>query len=110
MKHYLSKGLAMLALTFGCALAQADPAMYTATLTGAAESPPNSSAATGNVTVVLDIDTHAFSIAAYFSGLEGTTTASHIHCCTALPGDGTAGVATMLPNFTDFPLGVSSGV
>jgi len=110
MKHRLSKGLAMLALSFGCALAQADPAMYTATLTGAAESPPNSSAATGNVTVVFDIDTHALTLVASFSGLEGTTTAAHIHCCTALPGDGTAGVATMLPTFPGFPEGASSGV
>ena len=39
----------------------------------------------------------------------GTTTASHIHCCTAVPFDGTAGVATTLPNFQGFPLGVTGG-
>lgn len=44
-----------------------------------------------------------------FSGLTGTTTASHIHCCTAVAGTGTVGVATVLPSFTGFPLGVTAG-
>jgi hypothetical protein len=44
-----------------------------------------------------------------FSGLTGTTTASHIHAATALPGTGTAGVATTTPYFTGFPIGVTSG-
>jgi hypothetical protein len=44
-----------------------------------------------------------------FSGLLGTTTASHIHCCTAVPGVGTAGVATTTPTFAGFPLGVNAG-
>ena len=29
--------------------------------------------------------------------------------CTAVPGSGNVGVATTLPTFTDFPLGVTSG-
>lgn len=44
-----------------------------------------------------------------FSGLTGTTTASHIHAPTATPFTGTAGVATQTPYFTGFPLGVTSG-
>jgi hypothetical protein len=44
-----------------------------------------------------------------FSGLLGTTTASHIHCCTAPAGTGTAGVATTVPTFPGFPLGVTGG-
>ena len=44
-----------------------------------------------------------------FSGLVGTTTAPHIHCCTASPLSGNAGVATLTPTFTGFPLGVTSG-
>jgi hypothetical protein len=44
-----------------------------------------------------------------FSGLLGTTTASHIHCCTTIAGTGIAGVATVVPTFTGFPLGVTSG-
>ena len=44
-----------------------------------------------------------------FSGLLGTTTASHIHAATAVAGVGTAGVATTTPTFAGFPSGVSSG-
>src|SRR5262249_1322826 len=44
-----------------------------------------------------------------FQGLIGTTTASHIHSATAVPGTGTAGVATTTPTFAGFPLGVTAG-
>jgi len=44
-----------------------------------------------------------------FAGLLGMTTASHIHCCTALPETGTVGIATETPTFSNFPLGVTSG-
>jgi hypothetical protein len=44
-----------------------------------------------------------------FQGLEGTTTASHIHTPTAAPGTGTAGIATTTPTFANFPLGVTFG-
>lgn len=44
-----------------------------------------------------------------WSGTSGVTTASHIHCCTVDQGTGNAGVATQLPSFAGFPLGVSSG-
>jgi hypothetical protein len=44
-----------------------------------------------------------------FSGLTAPTTASHIHCCTLVPFEGKAGVATALPTFPAFPLGVTSG-
>src|SRR5207237_5216096 len=37
------------------------------------------------------------------------TTASHIHCCTTIPFTGAAGVATTVPTFAGFPLGVTSG-
>ena len=42
-----------------------------------------------------------------FSGLSTGTTASHIHCCVAAPAN--AGVATTVPTFIGFPLGVTSG-
>src|SRR5262249_62414575 len=44
---------------------------------------------------------------ATFSGLTSGTTAAHIHCCAPLGTN--AMVATLLPAFTDFPLGVTSG-
>lgn len=109
MKTHLSKGLVALALLAGGAFAHADPATYTANLSGAAEATPNNSPGTGSVTVVFDIATHYLSINTSFAGLVGSTGAAHIHCCTDLPGAGTAGVASMVPTFTNFPSGVSSG-
>jgi hypothetical protein len=85
--------------------ANASPVYYGSALTGAAEAPPNASPGTGSALVVLDVVAHTMSIDIIFSGLIGTTTASHIHCCT-LP---TAGVATQTPLFIGFPTGVTSG-
>jgi hypothetical protein len=82
---------------------------FTAVLTGPAESPPNASPGTGSADVIIDPLAHTMHVDVVFSGLTGTTTASHIHCCTAVPGTGTAGVATMVPTFVGFPLGVTSG-
>lgn len=80
-------------------------------LTGDNEFPQNASPGTGEVVVTYDSDTHMLGVSATFSGLLGTTTAAHIHCCTTVPGDITltAGVATQVPSFVGFPLGVSSG-
>jgi hypothetical protein len=44
-----------------------------------------------------------------FSGLLSGTTMAHIHCCTPDPFSGVAGVASPVPNFPGFPLGVTSG-
>lgn len=85
------------------------PITLHASLSGPAESPPNASPGIGFAVVVIDPDAHTLEVHVTFSGLLGTTTASHIHCCTASPGSGTAGVATMVPTFLDFPLGVASG-
>ena len=67
---------------------------YTASLDGSQETPPNPSPATGSATLTLD----AAKILSYnitFSGLLGTETAAHIHCC-APPGIA-AGVLFPLP-------------
>lgn len=82
---------------------------YVATLSGAAESPPNASPGTGFADILIDLDLATMEVKVSFSGLLGPTTASHIHCCTADAGTGTAMVATMTPTFADFPLGVTSG-
>ena len=58
---------------------------------------------------MIDIVAHTMTVDVTFTGFTGTTTASHIHCCTAVPDTGTAGVATTTPTFTGFPLGVTSG-
>ncbi|MEY2429126.1 MAG: hypothetical protein QOJ40_2011 [Verrucomicrobiota bacterium] len=82
---------------------------YEAFFSGPGESPPNASPGTGFGTVDYDNFAHTLTVGVTFSGLLGTTTASHIHAATAVPGVGTAGVATTTPTFAGFPLGVTSG-
>jgi hypothetical protein len=89
--------------------ASAYAATFTASLSGPNESPPNSSLGTGSATVIFDLAAQTMEVQVSFSGLSGTTTASHIHCCTTTPFTGTAIVATSTPTFTGFPLGVTSG-
>jgi CHRD domain/PEP-CTERM motif len=96
------------------AVALAQPAnaveiVYRATLDGASESPPVASPATGSVQVTFDTDAMTMMVSADFAGLIGATTASHIHCCTLVAGEGTVGVATYPATFPGFPLGVQSG-
>ena len=88
--------------------AQASPLTFTAVLTGPAEAPPNASPGIGFATVTIDAVAHTMALNVTFSGLTGTTTASHIHCC-FLNAQGAAGVATTTPTFDGFPLGVTSG-
>lgn len=103
------------ALALGAAvLLSASPARaatisYAATLSGADEAPPNASTGTGSATVTFDTVSNAMRVQVTFSGLTGTTTAAHIHCCTTVPFTGTTFVATTLPSFVGFPLGVTSG-
>jgi hypothetical protein len=80
---------------------------YTTTFSGAAEAPPNASPGTGKASVT--ISGNFMRVQASFSGLLGNTTAAHIHAPTLVPFAGTAGVATNLPSFTNFPLGVRAG-
>ena len=87
----------------------ADTFTFTSTLTGPNEAPPNASPGTGFATIVFDNVAHTLSINGTFTGLQGTTMMSHIHCCTVVPFAGTAGVATQVPSFVGFPLGVTSG-
>ena len=93
-----------------CALslpAFADSIIYTADLTGANESPATASPATGFAEVTIDTVAQTMLVDVTFSGLVANDTAAHIHCCVA-PG-GNAGVATVVPFFTGFPIGVTSG-
>ena len=87
--------------------AQAVPVTFFAAL-GNFENPPTGSSGTGGAFVTMDVAAHTLRVIANFAGLTGTTTASHIHCCVAVPG-GNAGVATQTPTFSLFPLGVTSG-
>jgi hypothetical protein len=87
----------------------ATPIEYVANLSGPRESPPNDSPGIGFADVTFDLDAHTMSVQVIFSGLLGTTTASHIHSPTAVPFAGRASVATQVPTFSGFPLDVTSG-
>jgi hypothetical protein len=91
------------------ASAHATTITYTASLNGASESPANASPGTGAATVIIDDLLNTMEVQVIFSDLLAPDTASHIHCCTAVPDTGTAGVATTTPTFTGFPSGVTSG-
>jgi hypothetical protein len=80
---------------------------YTANLDGASENPPNASPGTGFAEITWDDVLHTMRVEANFTGLIGTVTAAHIHCCTTAPNN--VGVATMTPSFIGFPLGATSG-
>ena len=109
--RYLSPVVAMMgALMLPISASHATMITYSASLTGPGESPPNGSPGTGSAIVITDDVAHTLFLEdVSFSGLLGTTIMSHIHCCTAVPFTGTAGVATMVPTFTNLPLGVTSG-
>src|SRR5712664_1661029 len=87
--------------------AYAIPITFVGSLTGANEVPPVPSPGTGLATVVLDSTAQTIQINATFSGLTSNDVAAHIHCCAPLGTN--AGVATTVPAFPGFPLGVTSG-
>jgi hypothetical protein len=89
--------------------APANVIQYSADLSGVVEIPPNASPGSGTVLITVDFSTLEMRVQVSFSGLLGNTTASHIHCCTATPGSINVMVATQLPTFVGFPLGVTSG-
>lgn len=101
---------AMFVLVFVAApAARATVHKYDADLSGPNESPPNASPGTGFTEVDYDDVAHTLKVHVDFTGLLGTTTASHIHAPTVDPFLLTAGVATTTPTFAGFPLGVTSG-
>jgi len=61
------------------------------------------------VQVTFDTDLMTMTVVADFDDLVSNTTASHIHCCTPVAGEGTVGVATYPATFPGFPVGVQSG-
>lgn len=97
--------MVIVAISFGAA--KAETLAFTTTLTGSQEVPPNASPGIGSALVTVDTVTNILTINVSFSGLLSPTVASHIHCCT-LPG-ANAMVATAVPTFPGFPLGVTTG-
>ena len=73
------------------------------------EVPSTNSSGTGIASLVLDTTAHTLTGHIVFSGLTGTTTAAHIHCCLASPFlvGSNVGVATVVPAFPGFPPHIS---
>jgi hypothetical protein len=85
----------------------ANALIYTTTLSGGAENPPVTSTGSGFASVDFDTASHTMKVDITFADLVANTTAAHIHCCTT--PDMNVGVATGVPSFLGFPLGVKSG-
>ncbi|MDF2900913.1 MAG: sorting domain protein [Phenylobacterium sp.] len=104
MSHTTIKMLAIAACLSVAGAAQA-ATVYTTTLAGSNENPPNASPGTGQSTLTINGD--LMTLQASFAGLLTGTTAAHIHCCASPPSN--ASVATPVPTFPGFPTGVTSG-
>lgn len=70
---------------------------------------PEVNGATGTGQAAFSLNGSLLSISASWSGLSGTTTVAHIHCCSAQPGAGTVGVAVTPGTLPGFPVGVTAG-
>ncbi len=81
--------------------------IFKANMSGANETVPNVSTATGVAWVTLHDDMNTLDVSMTFSGLSAPATASHIHCC-ALPGVN-APVRLDFGGAAGFPTGVMSG-
>src|SRR5216684_8349924 len=100
--RYLSPALVLLgALMLQAPAANAIPMTFVGNLSGANEVPPVVTQGTGFATIILDPTAQTLQVNATFSGLTSNDTAAHIHCCAPL--------ATTVPAFPGFPLGVTSG-
>ena len=104
-KMFLSFLACVVLCVSSAVVAKADPTVFTTTLTGANEVPASGSPGIGSAVVTMNGDMLAVSV--NFSGLVSNTIASHIHCCAPLGTN--VMVATAVPTFPGFPLGVTSG-
>jgi hypothetical protein len=72
-------GAAAALMVFVAGAAGAATLHFTATLKGADETPPNTTAGTGAVDATLDTSTKQFSYTVTYSGLTGPAVAAHFH-------------------------------
>ena len=106
--RYFSLALVLMgALVLQTPAANATPMTFVGNLSAANEVPPVVSPGTGLATIILDPTAQTLQVNATFSGLTSNDVAAHIHCCAPLGTN--AGVATTVPAFPGFPLGVTSG-
>ena len=80
----------------------AAPLIFTATMSGSQETPPNTSTGSGFATVTLN--GNLLTVNESFSGLSAAATGAHIHCCAA-PG-ASASIVVPFP-FPPFPAATS---
>jgi CHRD domain len=106
MRYYLPALAVMAATTFSVPAAHSDPITFTASLSGANEVPAVVTPGAGFATVFLDPTANTLQVNETFGNLTSPTTASHIHCC--VPPGMNAIVATTVPTFPGFPLGVTA--
>jgi CHRD domain len=107
MRYVSPAWVVMAALILPMPAANAIPIPFGGILSGANEVPPISSPGAGSAVVVLDSTAQTIQIIASFFGLSSPDTAAHIHCCAPLGTN--VGVATTIPAFAGFPLGVTQG-
>jgi hypothetical protein len=107
MKRSLARAITVVGLVVGVTGGSASAA----TITFESELLPEiaGSDGLGFVWIVYDDLAQTLAIDATFSGLTGTTTVAHIHCCTTVPFTGTVGVAVTPGTLPSFPSGVMAG-
>ena len=79
MRHLRLLVVGIFALCLVSGAAKAETKVFKATLSGASEVPPTSSAGTGAATMTLDTATGMLSWDVTYSGLSGPALAAHIH-------------------------------
>jgi hypothetical protein len=95
------------ALMLPAPAARAIPMPFGGILSAENEVPPVDSAGAGTAVVVLDPTAQTIQIIASYFGLTTPVTMAHIHCCAPLGMN--AGVATTVPAFAGFQLGMTQG-
>jgi hypothetical protein len=108
MRHFTRLAVAFVAAVMTLPASAATIVFFTS-MDGPSEEPPVPSPATGWARVTFNDVALTMKVQAVFEDLVGTTTVAHIHCCTAVPGAGTIGVATQPGTFLGWPAGVTSG-
>jgi len=105
LKLFARRALFVVALALAPAAAQATPILFTATLTGSQEVPPNASTAMGFGSVLLDDVLLTITVNESWTGLTAPATASHIH------GPGAPGIAApVIFGFADVPAATSGAI
>lgn len=108
MRRFVSAALCAAAVVAAGPAAHAATYVFGGFLTGANQSPPVMTPGSGYAQIVYDDVARTAQVKITFSGLTGDTAAAHLHV--AAPGQVNGGVASQLPSYPEFPLGVRAGM